>query len=141
MVPMVMTAADKCPDLSGRYMIQGEDGQVHIIIEQRGCGTITIARKTGYLGTVTSERHDLRLDGVLQRDTGWFGGSDKQVTSARFVPGGLEIVARPASAGKRTELFWKELYELLPNGDLSIRDFDKRTQSYDSGIVAHREGR
>src|SRR5438093_1644537 len=66
----------QCPDLTGKYMIQGEDGQVHISIEQEGCARATIVRQSGYLGTVTSEKHALKLDGTPQEDSPWLGSTD-----------------------------------------------------------------
>ena len=50
-------------------MIQFEDGQVHIAIDQHGCDRISIVRKSGYLGTLTSETHVLKLDGKEQKDS------------------------------------------------------------------------
>src|SRR5262245_21513646 len=77
-------ATRKCPDLSGKYMIQGEDGQVHISIEQEQCDRVTIHRESGYLGTITSEKHVLKLDGTVQDNSPWFGGTEHYETSAKF---------------------------------------------------------
>jgi len=38
--PHDATASPQCPNLSGSYMIQGEDGQVHIAIDQHKCDRI-----------------------------------------------------------------------------------------------------
>src|SRR5438046_2117561 len=59
----------KCSDLSGKYVNQGEDGQVHISIEQERCDRVTIRRENNYLGTITSEKHVLKLDGKVQEDS------------------------------------------------------------------------
>jgi len=76
-------------------MIQGEDGQVRIIIEQQRCERISIVRRTGYLGKITSETHALTLDGKAHKDSMWLGGSDECCdTSAAFVGTTLTIEAR-----------------------------------------------
>src|SRR5437899_3347437 len=75
----------QCPDLSGDYMIQGEDGQVHISITQYKCDRIVIVRKNGYLGTQTLEKHTLELDAKEHADTRWLGARRRPRTSARFV--------------------------------------------------------
>jgi len=129
-------AANKCPDFSGTYTFHGEDGSADITIAQSGCERITIARKNNYLGTITNEKHILRLDGKLHDGVSWYGGADKMKTAARLMSGNLELVVTSAASGK---LFWKELYEMLPNMNLLIKHFDDRTQSYDSGMLAERQ--
>ena len=56
-------ASAQCPNLSGTYVKQGEDGQVEIVIDQHECDRISIVRNNNYLGTKTSEKHILKLDG------------------------------------------------------------------------------
>lgn len=68
------SAANACSNLSGKYMIQGEDGQVHITINQHACARIEIVRATSYLGAITTEKHFLSLDGNLQADRQWIWG-------------------------------------------------------------------
>ena len=75
-------------------MVQGEDGQVHILIEQRGCNRLTIVRRTGYLGKVTPEKHVLELDGIARDDSGWFAGPGRYKTSAKFDGAILHVEAR-----------------------------------------------
>src|SRR5688572_29934827 len=84
-IAQAATTPSKCPNLSGQYVIQGEDGQVGIIIEQQQCERITIVRRSGYLGKIRSETHRLTLDGKAHEDSKWFGGSDNCCeTSAAF---------------------------------------------------------
>ena len=86
-----LAAASRCPNLSGAYMLQGEDGQVHISIRQRKCDSVTIIRQNNYLGTIISETHILTLGGKTQPDSPWYGYSPAQhTTSAKFV--GSELV-------------------------------------------------
>ena len=103
----------ECPDLSGKYMIQGEDGQVHIFIEQEHCDRVTIRRETGYLGTITAEKHVLKLDGTSQEDSSWFCGTERYKTSAKFSDSALQIQARMATGNTFTMI-----YSLTPEGDL-----------------------
>ncbi len=107
----------KCPDFSGRYMIQGEDGQVHISIEQDHCDRVTIRRASGYLGTITSEKHVLKLDGTVQDDSPWLGSTNQYKTSAKFNNSALQIEARTTTGSTFTMI-----YSLTPDGDLLIDD-------------------
>ena len=119
LMPRLAFATDRCPDFSGRYMIQGEDGQVFITITQQGCRQMTVERTNNYLGTITKERHTLKLDGVLHPDSSWYGGTDKEKSSAKFVSGKLELVVASASSGK---VFWKESWEFLPDGNIAMKN-------------------
>ena len=112
-----ISTAPKCSDLSGKYMIQGEDGQVHISIEQERCDRVTIRRESGYLGTITSEKHVLKLDGTVQEDSPWFGSTNQYKTSAKFNNSALQIEARTTTGSTLTMI-----YSLTPEGDLLIDD-------------------
>ena len=103
----------KCADLSGRYMIQAEDGQVYISIEQKRCDRASIRREIGYLGTITGERHLLKLDGTAQEDPPWFGEAETYKTSAKFNDSALHIEAKSKSGSTLTMI-----YSLTPEGDL-----------------------
>ena len=54
-----------CPNLSGRYRLQGEDGQVFISIQQKGCSRITIVRENWYLGPPSGPGWDETLSVVV----------------------------------------------------------------------------
>jgi hypothetical protein len=107
------TAAPRCPNLSGNYIIQGEDGQVHIAIDQHDCDSISISRKSGYLGKITSETHVLKLDGTDRKDSPWMGGAEQYRTSAKFV--GSELQVRERTTGSSTLTI---IYSLTPARDL-----------------------
>jgi hypothetical protein len=112
--PGHLSAATLCPDLSGKFMIQGEDGQVHITIDQRGCTRIGIVRTYGYLGEKTTDKHTLRLNGNEQKDAKWFGEGDREYrTSARFIGSQLQIRVRLLDGKIFHVLFW-----LNPEQDL-----------------------
>ena len=106
-------ASPSCPNLSGKYTLQGEDGQVHIAIEQHGCGHIDIVRRSTYLGATTTETHALKLDGQEQKDSPWLGGREQYRTSARFVGSQLQIRARTTGGASL-----KMIYSLTPSRDL-----------------------
>jgi hypothetical protein len=95
----------KCPNLSGRYMIQGEDGQVYISIVQERCNRASIRREIGYLGTITGEKHFLKLDGTVQEDPPWFGETERYKTSAKFNDSALHIEARSNSGSTLTMIY------------------------------------
>jgi hypothetical protein len=44
------TSASACPNLSGHYLLQGEDGTVRYTVRQRGCERVEIDRINMYLG-------------------------------------------------------------------------------------------
>ena len=94
-------------------MIQGEDGQVHISIEQEHCDRVTIRREIGYLGTITGEAHVFKLDGTVQDDPPWFGETDQYKTSAKFDDSTLRIEARSNTGNTLTMI-----YARTPEGDL-----------------------
>jgi hypothetical protein len=106
-------AGARCPNLTGEYVIQGEDGQVHISIQQERCDRLTIRRETGYLGTITGEKHVLILDGLFQDDPPWFGGTERYKTLAQFNDSTLHIQAR-SSRGNTLRM----IYSLNLKGDL-----------------------
>jgi hypothetical protein len=137
---LVVAQSQGCPDFSGNYVIQGEDGKVELSIKQAGCQSITIDRKNTYLGKTTKEKtHTLKLDGKFQDDEGWFGGSDKLKVSARMTEGHLEIVAKSASLQLNSTVFWQDSYELLPNRDVLITESYSGGQSGAAKMTAHRQ--
>lgn len=102
---------DECPDFTGKYVIQGEDGQVQILITQSGCNQTIILRRD--LGKATSEQHLLSLDGTVQQDSPWLGGTDRYETSAKFNQSSLQIEARTTTGRTLTMV-----YSPTPEGDL-----------------------
>ena len=109
-----IAAQTGCPDLSGRYVVQGEDGQNVLTITQTGCSRITIASRSNYLDqSVTKSSRSLRLDGTWQRERG------SGVTLARFNSDTLTLIARRAT--KDTAIASREDFVRLSNGDLCTR--------------------
>ncbi|HYR43127.1 MAG TPA: carboxypeptidase-like regulatory domain-containing protein, partial [Terriglobia bacterium] len=108
-----VTVRSQCPDLSGNYMIQGEDEQVHISVKQERCDRINIVRNSGYPGTITSEAHVLKLDGKVQEDSPWMGSTDRYKTSAKFDGSVLQLQARTPRGTTLTMI-----YSLTPDRHL-----------------------
>ena len=96
-LPIVMAIASpsanaQCPNLSGKYVVRGEAGQVHIVISTSASASISSIND--YVGTMSTESHGLKLDGNEQKDSGWMGGTGEYRTSAKFVGSALQIRAR-----------------------------------------------
>jgi hypothetical protein len=86
----------------------------HIAIDQaRKCDRISIVKKSGYLGTTTSETHILTLGGKDQKDSPWLGSKEQYRTSAKFV--GSELQVRVTTTGGST---FTMIYSLTPARDL-----------------------
>jgi len=121
-----------CPLIAGKYVIQGEDGQVHISIEQEGCDRVTIVRESGYLGTITTERHVLKLDGAVQDDSPWLGSGEQYQSSVKFNESALQIEA------KTTNDTLTMTYSLTQEGDL-LEDALTNGRRAGGPVVAKRE--
>src|ERR1051325_5496317 len=87
--------AAPCPDLSGTYHIQGEDGYVTVVVAQSGCDRVVIEWNILSYPDTAFSRHSFLLDGKMRPDTGWFGDRGRQLTPASFV--GDSIVLRTAA--------------------------------------------
>jgi hypothetical protein len=123
-------AQSTCPDLSGRYVVQGEDGRVLIHIKQTRCQRITIERMIYSYPDISRTTHQLVLDGKFHADTGWFGERAQRLTSAQFRSVRLEIVSQPAKTKDGAGFAWKQSLEMLPNRDLCTRFFDSYTKAW-----------
>jgi hypothetical protein len=134
-----MNAADVCPNLTGRYLIQGDDGQVSLTISQKGCDEIRIDRTVNHLGKTTTEHHNLRLDGKFQSDTPWPGNSEPPQTAAKFISAALEIIVKPLSSKTDSEISAKFLYVVRSGGDLDIREYDRKSDAYIPSVMAVRQ--
>ena len=110
--------ADRCPDLSGKYVIQNEGGQVHIAIDQDECLQITMERTTGK----NKEKRTFALDGVLHSGA-WNEAGERAKSAAKFVSGRLELTVVSATG----EVISKETWQLLPDKSIEIKDINGRT--------------
>jgi hypothetical protein len=126
-----LTAASKCPDLSGTYMLQGEDGQVRISMQQVNCDRMIIVRENNYLGTISTEKHDLALDGREHADTPWLGSRRRSKTSAKFI--GSELRVDTKGEG---DVAFTMVYSLTSARDLKTEDLDNQGHPIGSSIAA-----
>ena len=82
MKPLFISLA-LCPNLSGHYVLQGEDGVVRYSVSQRGCDRVEIARTAMYLGKTSAvETQVFIVDGKPHRKTGTvnhWGGNRLQI--------------------------------------------------------------
>src|SRR5215467_3969548 len=121
LVPSLAFGADRCPDFSGKYVIQS-DG-VRITIDQDECLYITIGRSTNNSGKKTTETHMLALDGVMHPDASWSGAEERGRSAAKFVSGKLELSIASASG----DIISKETWQLLPKKSIEIKKMDGST--------------
>ena len=122
-----------CPDLSGRYVMQYEDGRVYVTIAQSRCEAMQLDTRSQYLHEpVVVGRHKLRLDGEFREDTGWNGSTSKQLTATNLRNGVLEIVTKPAKPDDARAITWQVQFRKLDDGDLCqvTKDvFDRRRRA------------
>ena len=127
------SAQAACPDLTGRYVMQYEDGRMHVTIAQVRCESMQIDTRSQYLHEpVVIGRHKLRLDGEFRDDTGWNGSTSKQLTATNLRNGVLEIVTKPAKPDDPRAISWQVQFRKLDDGDLCqvTKDvFDRRRRA------------
>jgi hypothetical protein len=127
------SAQAACPDLTGRYVMQYEDGRVHVTIAQVRCESMQLEMRSQYkYEPVVCGRHKLRLDGEFREDTGWNGSTSKQLTSTKLRDGILEIVTKPLKKDDPRALSWQVQFRKLDDGDLCqiTKDFfDRRRRA------------
>ena len=108
-----------CPDLSGRYRIDGEDGYVTVVIAQTRCERVTIEWNIRSYPDTAFSRHAFQLDGQLRPDTGWFGSHNTQRTSATFAADTIVLVGAASAAGAAPGFVKAAFYTL--NGGICTR--------------------
>ena len=75
---LIPATSSACPNLSGHYILQGEDGFVRYTVRQRGCDRVEIDRTATYLGKNSAvETQEFIVDGKPHGKTGtinhWVG--------------------------------------------------------------------
>jgi hypothetical protein len=134
------SSSASCPQLAGRYVVQGEDGRVYITIEQSGCGAATVQYLTfsgvGVDSAVAdSILHEYTVDGAYRPDTSWFG-EPAGVTEASWVGDTLRLRSRSRAEGD-TSLAWRISLSPMPNGDLCFDHYDRGSRY---SLIAARQG-
>jgi hypothetical protein len=51
---LVVGSASACPNLSGHYVLRGEDGDVHYTVRRLGCSRVAVDRTATYLGKTSA---------------------------------------------------------------------------------------
>jgi hypothetical protein len=130
-----------CPNLAGRYVIQGEDGRVFVTIAQARCERVNLTWLIHSLSDSSKTTHSFTPDGVFRSDTAWYGERGRQLTSAVFRPSEFELVARRPNTPGNRGFRWKQTFSLLPTGDLCIITQDAKTTRATIAGRQTREGR
>ena len=110
------SAAAACPDLTGRYTVTGEDGSVSVIIAQTACTHIAIEWNIHTYAGASLSPHRLRIDGRPQPDSGWFGSSHVQLTSAAFVGDTLILTGTPPPGSDDHPTVPRAVFWRVPDG-------------------------
>jgi len=92
---LTAASASACPNLSGHYELQGEDGIVRYTVSQRGCDRVEIARTATYLGKTSAvETQVFIVDGKPHGETGtinhWVGNRLQIGPTANHVYYGID---------------------------------------------------
>jgi hypothetical protein len=123
-LPVLLTGASVCPDLTGRYAFDTEDGPpVQVIVSQVACREITIVWREQSPDSARLDRtHRFRLDGRFRPDSGWFGASPR-LTAASFVGDTLNVPAARIVGADTIRTGWRLQLYRLSNGDLCTVHF------------------
>jgi len=92
---LITASASACPNLSGHYVLQGEDGVVHYTVIQQGCERVEIQRTNIYLGETSAvERRVFIVDGKPHGKAGtinrWVGNRLQIGPTANHVYYGID---------------------------------------------------
>lgn len=111
--------APECPNLTGRYRLNGEDGYVAITITQPNCQSITIDWMIYSYRDTTPGIHTLEVDGRYRRHQRWFGGTDSTWNAASWRGEHLEITSNEARDGSGP-VPWELALGLTAKGNLCV---------------------
>ena len=92
---LITTSASACPNLSGHYVLQGEDGSVDYTVIQKSCNRVEIHRTNTYLGeTSAAETQVFIVDGKPHGKSGtinhWVGNKLQIGAPAEHVYYGID---------------------------------------------------
>ena len=111
--------APECPNLTGRYRLNGEDGYVAITITQPNCQSITIDWMIYSYRDTTPGTHTLEVDGRFRRKQQWFGRTDSTWIAASWRGEHLEITSNEARDGSGP-VSWELALGLTAKGNLCV---------------------
>lgn len=126
-----------CPDLSGLYVLPGEDGHVEIIISQAACQRATIVWQIRSYDSNDREEFAVWLDNVFRPDT-LSGRPRTSATAARFRSDTLEILARPLGGSDRSHTTRTKWFYRRSDGDLCVGSSDSGGWTAVAGLVDRR---
>lgn len=126
-----------CPDLSGLYVLPGEDGHVEIIISQVACQRASIVWQVRTYDSNDRSEYSVSLDNVFRVDS-LKARATAGATAGRFRADTLEILVRPMDAppqsqGIRTKWFYRR-----SDGDLCVGSSDSGGWAAVAGLVDRR---
>jgi hypothetical protein len=144
-------ALSACPDLSGEYYHQGEDGYVIWRIRQVECSAIEISNERKYIGKITNTKLSLKADGIFRWVYGGlYAGREAYMIASRFVGNTFEITTVPPFSSKSKEgkkiglqaMSLVDIYSLDSQRNLSIAgrhyDYDGKL-TYEESVVVVRK--
>ena len=111
-------ASTTCPDLSGDYIIQGEDGQVGFAIDQRRCDSVGVVWND--VGRVSQPRGPIAwylVDGAMHQV------GKGMAAAASISSDGMTIVREPKSAADSSPGRTTFRYKRLQDADLCVIDW------------------
>jgi hypothetical protein len=108
-----------CPDLSGRFMLPGEDGHVAIRIVQATCESLTIDWLIYSHPDTSPGTYVIRADGRARRERQWFQGPDSTWLTATWQGEHLEIVAE-TTPGDSRGVHWELSLGLTSKSNLCV---------------------
>lgn len=135
----VAALGSTCPNLSGRFGIQGEDGVVDVVVKQVACTQITIDWVRSYLGPVSHSAQTLVLDGKFHQKGPEPGTRGARLVMAHFQGDTLEIVSKALVAPNSLPVH-KQRIVRLPTGNICISHSNEDPDSW-SGVMAGLEDR
>ncbi len=130
-------ASPGCPDLSGLYIIPGQDGHVEIIISQAAGWRATIVWQIRSYDGNDRDEYAVSLDNVFRPDT-LSGRTSATATAARFRGDTLEILVRPLSGPNQSQTTRTKWFYRRSDGDLCVGSSDSGGWTAVAGLVDRR---
>jgi hypothetical protein len=115
---LLLLHPNTCPDFSGTYVIQGEDGRVRITISQTDCSKLSLEWRTPSASVI----NHLVLDGTARSAPAWFGIAGSHWISAQMRDSVLELRShsRVQITDSQLRLEWRALFQFISANDLCV---------------------
>ncbi len=116
------SAQRSCVDFSGRYVMQGEDGQVRVGVSQVACSRVLLTLRSNYLDQhVDSTAFNVSLDDRWQTSAHGLWGDGAISVRAHVHGDTLSLFARPIASADTSAIAWGYDFIRRANGDLCSR--------------------